>query len=165
MPVRGSRVVAADTDTESKGSTGIQEVGRQGKGVLQDRVVLQVVLQEVRQAVPQGVRHDRQDRRELRGHQGAQDSETVEVLQTGRQVDQDRREAWVHVEGSLLVPEEGVDEVVEDQSRRRRRPRRRHRGLRQVVRDWVVEMPLREEVRSWEGFRTTVGAFQRKVPN
>ena len=139
MPVRGSRVVAADTGTESKGSTGTQEVGRQDKGVLQDRVVLQVVLQ--------GVRHDRQDRRELRGHQGAQDSETVEVLQTGRQVDQDRREAWVHVEGSLLVPEVGVDEVVEDQSRRRRL-RRRHRGLRQVVRDWVVEVPLREEVRS-----------------
>ena len=54
MPVRGSPVVAADTGTESKGSTGIQEVGRQGKGVLQDRVVLQVVLQEVRQAVLQG---------------------------------------------------------------------------------------------------------------
>ena len=146
MPVRGSPVVAADTGTESKGSTGIQEVGRQGKGVLQDRVVLQVVLQEVRQAVLQGVRHDRQDRRELRGHQGVQGSGTVEVLQTGRQVDQDRREAWVHVGGSLLVPEVGVDEVVEDQSRRRLR--RRHRGLRQVVRDWVVEVPLREEVRS-----------------
>ena len=143
MPVRGSPVVAADTGTESKGSTGIQEVGHQGKGVLRDRVV----LQEVRQAVLQGVRHDRQDRRELRGHQGARGSETVEVLQTGRQVDQDRREAWVHVEGSLLVPEVGVDEVVGDQSRRRRL-RRRHRGLRQVVRDWVVEMPLREEVRS-----------------
>ena len=138
MPVRGSRVVAADTGTESKGSTGTQEVGRQDKGV----------------------RHDRQDRWELRGLQGARGSETVEVLQTGRQVGQDRREAWVHVEGSLLVPEVGVDEVVEDQSRRRR-----HRGLQQVVRDWVVEMPLREEVRSWEGFRTTVGAFQRKVPN
>ena len=40
-----------------------------------------------------------------------------------------------------------------------------HRGLRQVVRDWVVGVPLREEVRSWEGFRTTEGAFQRKVPN
>ena len=90
--------------------------------------------------------------------QGVLGSETVEVFQTGRQVGQDRREAWVHVEGSLLVPEEGVDEVVEDQSRR-------HRGLRQVVRDWVVEMPLREEVRSWEGFRTTEDAFQRKVPN
>ena len=156
MPVRGSPGVAADTGTESKGSTGIQEVGRQDKGVLQDRVV--------RQAVLQGVRRDRQDRRELRGHQGARGSETVEVLQTGRQVDQDRREAWVHVEGSLLVPEVGVDEVVEDRSRRRRL-RRRHRGLRQVVRDWVVEMSLREEVRSWEDFRTTVGAFQRKVPN
>ena len=46
MPVRGSPVVAADTGTESKGSTGIQEVGRQGKGVLQGRVVLQVVLQD-----------------------------------------------------------------------------------------------------------------------
>ena len=135
MPVRDLRVVAADTGTESKGSTETQEVGRQDKGVLQDRVVLQ------------GVRHDRQDRRELRGHQGARGSETVEVLQTGRQVGQDRREAWVHVEGSLLVPEVGVDEVVEDQSRRRRL-RRLHRGLRQVVRDWVVEMPLREEVRS-----------------
>ena len=139
MPVRGSRVVAADTGTESKGSTGTQEVDHQGKEVLRDRVV--------RQAVLQGVRHDRQDRRELRGHQGARDSETVEVLQTGRQVGQDRREAWVHVEGSLLVPEVGVDEVVEDQSRRRRL-RRRYRGLRQVVRDWVVEVPLREEVRS-----------------
>ena len=90
MPARGSRVVAADTGTESKGSMGIQEVGRRDKGVLQDRVVLQVVLQEVRQAVLQGVRHDRQDRRELRGHQGAQDSETVEVLQTGHQGDQGR---------------------------------------------------------------------------
>ena len=156
MPVHGSRVVAADTDTESKGSTGTQEVGRQGKGVLQDRVALQVVLQEVR--------HDRQDRRELRGLQGALGSETVEVLQTGRQVGQDRREAWVHVEGSLLVPEVGVDEVVEDQSRRRRL-RRRHRGLRQVVHDWVVEEPLREEVRSWEDFCTMEGAFQQRVPN
>ena len=154
MPVRGLRVVAADTGTESKGSTGIQEVDRQGKGVLQDRVALQVVLQEVR--------HDRQDRRELRGLQGALGLETVEVLQTGRQEGQGRRGVWVHVEGSLLVPEVGVDEVVEDQSRRRRR---RHWGLRQVVRDWVVEMPRREEVRSWEGSRTTVGAFQRKVPN
>ena len=164
MPVRGSPAVAADTGTESKGSTGTQEVGRQDKGVLQDRVVLQVVLQEVRQAVLQGVRHDRQDRRELRGHQGVRGSGTVEVLQTGRQVGQDRREAWVHVEGSLLVPEVGVDEVVGDQSRRRRL-RRRHLGLRQVVRDWVVEVPLREEVRSWEGFCTTGDAFQRKVPN
>ena len=51
MPVRGSPGVAADTGTESKGSTGIQEVGHQGKGVLRDRVV--------RQAVLQGVRHDR----------------------------------------------------------------------------------------------------------
>ena len=160
MLVRGSRVVVADMGTESRVSTGTQEVGRQDKGALQDRVVLQEVLQEVRQAVLQGVRRDRQDRRELRGPQGALGSETVEVLQTGRQGGQGHREVWVHVEGSLLVPEVGVDEVVEDQSRRRR-----HRGLRQVVRDWVVEMPLREEVRSWEDFRTTVGAFQRKVPN
>ena len=72
--------------------------------------------------------------------------------------------AWVHVEGSLLVPEVGVDEVVEDQSCCRRL-RRYHRGLRQVVRGWVVAVPLREEVRSWEGFRMTEGAFQRKVPN
>ena len=143
MPVRGLRVVAADTGTESKGSTGTQEVDHQGKGVLQDRVV----LQEVCQVDLQGVRHDRQDRRELRGHQGARGSETVEVLQTDRQVGQDRREAWVHVEGSLLVPEVGVDEVVEDQSRCRRL-RRRHRGLRQVVHGWVVEVPLREGVRS-----------------
>ena len=161
MPVRGSRVVVADTGTESKGSTGIQEVGRQGKGVLRDRVVLQVVLQEVRQAVLQGARRDRQDRRELRGLQGALGSETVEVLQTGRQGGQGRREVWVHAEGSLLVPEVVVDEVVEGQRSRRRR----HRGLRQVVRDWVDGVPLREEVRSWEGFRTTEGAFQRKVPN
>ena len=145
VPVCGLLVVEADMGTESKGSTGTQEVGRQDKGVLQDGVVLQVVLQDVRQAVLQGVCHDRQDRRELRGHQGARGSETVEVLQTGRQVGQDRREAWVHVEGSLLVPEVGVDEVVEGQSCRRRH---RHRGLRQVVRDWVVEVPLREEVRS-----------------
>ena len=138
MPVRGSRVVAADTDMGSKGSTGTQEVGRQDKGVLQDRVVLQVVLQEVR--------HDRQDRRELRGLQGALGSETVEVLQTGRQEGQDRREVWLHVEESLLVPEVGV-EVVEGRSRRRRL-RHRHRGLRQVVRDWVVGVPLREEVHS-----------------
>ena len=125
MPVCGSRVVAADTGTESKGSTGTQEVGRQDKGV----------------------RHDRQDRWELWGLQGARGSETVEVLQTGCQVGQDRREAWVHVEGSLLVPEVGVDEVVEDQSRRRRL-RRRHRDLRQVVREWVFKELLREEVRS-----------------
>ena len=137
MPVRGLRVVAADTGTESKGSTGTQEVDRQDKGV----------LQEVRQAVLQGVRRDRQDRRELRGHQGVQGSETVEVLQTGRQVGQDRREAWVHVEGSLLVPEVGVDEVVEDQSCRRCLCHC-HWALRQVVHDWVVEEPLREEVRS-----------------
>ena len=147
MPVCVLPVVEADTGMVSKGSMGTQEVVCQDKGVLQDRVVLQVVLQEVRQAVLQGVRRDRQDRRELRGHQGVQGSETVEVLQTGRQVGQDRREAWVHVEGSLLVPEVGVDEVVEDQSRRRRL-RRRHRGLRQVVRDWVVKKPLWEEVHS-----------------
>ena len=119
MPVCDSRVVAADTGTESKGSTETQEVGR----------------------------HNRQDRRELRGLQGALGSETVEVLQTGRQGGQGRREVWVHVEGSLLVPEVGVDEVVEDQSHCRRL-RRRHWGLRQVVRDWVVKEPLQEEVRS-----------------
>ena len=135
------RVVEADTGMESKGSTGIQEVDRQGKGVLQDRVALQAVLQEVHQVALQGVRRDRQDRREVLG------SETVEVLQTGCQEGLDRQEEWVHVEGSLLVPEVGVDEVVGDHSRRRRL-RRRHLGLRQVVRDWVVEMPLREEVRS-----------------
>ena len=103
MPVRGLRVVAADTGTESKGSTGTQEV------VLQDRVVLQEVLQ--------GVLRDRQDRRELRDLQEILGSETVEVLQTGRQEGQGRREVWVHVEGSLLVPEVGVVEVVEGQSR------------------------------------------------
>ena len=160
MPVRGSRVVAADTGTESKGSTETQEVGRQDKGVLQDRVVLQVVLQGVRQ----GVRQDRQDRRELRDLQEVLGLETVVVLQTGRQVGQGHREVWVHVEGSLLVPKVGVVEVVEGQSRRRRL-RRCHRGLRQVVRDWVVEEPLREEVRSWEDFCTMEGAFQRRVPN
>ena len=127
MPVRGSRVVAADTGTGSKGSTGIQEAGRQDKGVLQDRVVLQVVLQEVRQAVLQGVRHDRQDRQELWGLQGALGLETVEVLQTGCQEGQGCREAWAHVEGSLLVPEVGVVEVVEGQSRCCRL-RRCHRG-------------------------------------
>ena len=147
MPVRGSRVVAADTGTESKGSTGTQEVGRQDKGDLQDRVVLQVVLQEVRQAVLQGVRHDRQDRRELRGHQGARGSETVEVLQTDRQVGQDRQEAWVHVEGSLLVPEVGVDEVVEGQNCHCHLHRHCW-GLWQVVHNWVVKKPLRDEVRS-----------------
>ena len=141
MPVRGLQVVAADTDTdtESKGITGTKEVDRQDKGVLQDRVV--------RQAALQGVRHDRQDCRELRDLQEVLGSETMEVLQTGRQEGLDRREEWVHVEGSLLVPEVGVDEVVGDQSRRRRL-RCRRLGLRQVVRGWVVEVPLREEVRS-----------------
>ena len=139
MLVRGSRVVVADTGTESRGSTGTQEVGRQDKGVLQDRVVLQVVLQEVRR--------DRQDRRELWGLQGALGSETVEVLQTGRQGGQGRREVWVHVEGSLLVPEVGVDEVVEGRSCHRRL-RCRCWGLRQVVRDWVVKEPLWDEVHS-----------------
>ena len=113
MPVRDSRVVAADTGTESKGSTETQEVGRQDKGVLQDRVVLQVVLQEVCQAVLQGARRDRQDRRELRGVQEALGLETVEVLQTGCQEGQGCREAWVHVEGSHLGPKVGVNEVVE----------------------------------------------------
>ena len=96
--------------------------------------------------------------------QGALGLKTVVVLQMGRQEDQGRREVWVHVERSLLVPEVGVDEVVEGQNCHCCLCRC-HWGLRQVVRDWVVEMPLREEVRSWEDFRTTVGAFQRKVPN
>ena len=110
-------------------------------------VVLQVVLQEVRQAVLQGVRRDRQDRWELRGLQGALGLETVVVLQTGCQEDQGRGEAWVHVKGSLLVPKVGVIEVVEDQSCCRRLCHH-HWALRQVVHDWVVEEPLREEVRS-----------------
>ena len=138
MPVHGSRVVAAGTGTESKDSTETQEGDRQDKGVLQDRVALQVVLQEVR--------HDRQDRRELRGLQGALGLETVEVLQTGRQEGQGHREAWAHVEGNLLVTEVGVNEAVEGQSRCCLC--RCHRDLRQVVRDWVVEVPLREEVHS-----------------
>ena len=141
MPVRGSRAVVADTGMESKGSMETQEVGRQDKGVLQDRVVLQVVLQEVCQAVLQGARRDRQDRRELQGLQEALSLETVEVLQTGC------REAWLHVEESHLGPKVGVDKVVDGQNCcccLRRRPQ----GLRQVVRDWVVEDPLREEVRS-----------------
>ena len=66
----------------------------------------------------------------------------------------------MHVKGSLLVPKVGVIEVVEDQRRRRR-----HWALWQVVSDWVVEVPLREEVRSWEDFCTMEGAFQRRVPN
>ena len=49
----------------------------------------------------------------------------------------------MHVKGSLLVPKVGVIKVVEDQRRRRR-----HWALWQVVSDWVVEVPLREEVRS-----------------
>ena len=134
MPVHGSLVVEVDTGTVSKSSTEIQEVVRHDKGVLQDRVVLQ------------GVRRDRQDCRELWGLQGALGSETVVVLQTGRQGGQGRREVWVHVEGSLLVPEVGVDEVVDGQSRCRCRCR--HRGLRQVVCNWVDGVPLREEVRS-----------------
>ena len=129
MPIHGSLAVEVDTGTVSKGSTGIQEVVCQGRGVLQ------------------GVCRNHQDRWELQGLQEALGLETVEVLQTGRQEGQGCWEVWVHVEGSLLVPEVGVDEVVGDQSRRRRL-RRRHLGLRQVVRDWVVEMPLREEVRS-----------------
>ena len=105
----------------------------------------------------QGVHRDRQDCRDLRDLLEVLGSETVEVLQTGRQEGLDRREEWVHVEGSRLVPKVGVDEVVEGQSCRRRH---RHRGLRQVVRDWVVGVPLQEEVRSWDGFRTTEDAFQ-----
>ena len=115
MPAHGLPVVDVDMDTVSKDSTGTQEVVHQDKVVLQERVVLQ------------GVRHDRRDCRELRGLQGALGSETVEVPQTDRQGDQGRREVWVHVEGSLLVPEVGVDEVVEGQSRCCRL-RRCHRG-------------------------------------
>ena len=129
MPVCGLLVVEADMGTESKGSTGTQEVDRQGKGVLQDRAVLQ------------GVRRDRQDRRELRDLQEVLGLETVEVLQTGCQ------KVWVHVKGSHLGPEVGVDEVVEGQNCHCRL-RRRRQGLQQVVRDWVIEEPLEEEVRS-----------------
>ena len=146
MPICGLLVVEADTGTESKGSTGTQEVARQVKGVLQG------VLQEVRQVALQAVRRGRQDRRELRGLQEALGSETVEVPQMGRQEGRGRREAWVHVEESLLVPK-----VVEDQSHCRRL-HCCHWGLRQVVRDWVVEEPLQEEVRSWEDFCTMGGA-------
>ena len=127
MPAHGLPVAEVDTGTVSRDITGTQEV----------------VLQEVLQ----GDHHDHQDRQELGGLQEALGLETVEVLQMGRQEGQGHREVWVHIEGSLLVPEVGVDEVVEDQSRCRRL-RRRHRGLRQVVRNWVVEEPLREEVRS-----------------
>ena len=132
MPVRGSRVVVADTGTESKGSTGTQEV------------VLQGVC-------------ERQDRWELWGLQEALGLGTMEVLQTGRQEDQGRWEAWVHVKENHLGPEVGVDKVVDGQNCcccLRRRPQ----GLRQVVRDWVVEEPLQEEVRSWEDFCTMGGA-------
>ena len=136
MPVCVLPVVEADTGMVSKGSMGTQEVVCQDKGVLQDRVVLQVIIQ----AVLQGVHRDRQDRRELRGVQEALGLETVEVLQTGCQEGQGCREAWVHVEGSHLGPKVGVNEVVEGRSL--------CWGLRQVVRGWVVEKPLREEVRS-----------------
>ena len=77
MPVHGLPVVEVDTGTVSKGSTEIQGVDRRDKGVLLDRVVLQVVLREVRR--------DRQDHRELGGLQEVLGSETVEVLQTGCQ--------------------------------------------------------------------------------
>ena len=97
MPAHGLPVAEVDTGTVSRDITGTQEV------VLQDRVVLQVVLQEVH--------HDRQDRQELRDLQEVLGLESVEVLQTGRQEGQGRRGVWVHVEGSLLVPEVGVDEL------------------------------------------------------
>ena len=70
----------------------------------------------------------------------------------------------MHIKESHLGPEVGFDEVVEGQNRHCR-CLRRHWGLWQVVRNGVIEKPLREEVCSWEGFRTTEGAFQRKVPN
>ena len=134
MPVHGSLVVEVDTGVVSKDSTGTQEV------------VLQGVLQEACQVVLQGV-CERQDRWELWGLQEALGLGTMEVLQTGRQEDQGRWEAWVHVKENHLGPEVGVDKVVDGQNCcccLRRRPQ----GLRQVVRDWVVEDPLREEVRS-----------------
>ena len=139
MPAHGLPVVEVDTGTVSKGSTETHEVVRQ------DRVVLQ------------GVCCDRQDCWELQGLQEALSLETVEVLQTGC------REAWLHVEESHLGPKVGVDKVVEGQSRH---CRLHHHcwGRQLVVRDWVVEKPLREEVRNWEGFCTTEGAFQRGSP-
>ena len=139
MPAHGLPVVEVDTGTVSKGSKGTQEVVRQDRGVLQ------------------GVHHDHQDRWELRGLQEALGSETVEVLQMGRQ------KVWVHVKGSHLGPKVGVDEVVE--GRNCHCCLRRHWSLRQVVHDWVVGKPLQEEVRSWEDFRTTGGAAQQRVPN
>ena len=94
-----------------------------------------------------GVHCDRQGRQDLQDLQEVLGSETVGVLQTDRQEGLGCREVWVHVEESHLGPKVGVDKVVEDQSRRRRL-RRRHWGLRQAVRDWVVGVPLREEVHS-----------------
>ena len=75
MPIHGLLMVEVDTGTVSRGSMETQEV------------VLQAVLQEVRQVAIQGVRHDRQDRQELWGLQETLGLETVGVLQTGRQED------------------------------------------------------------------------------
>ena len=65
----------------------------------------------------------------------------------GRQEGPGCWEVWVHIEGSHLVPEVGVNKVVEGQNHHHRLHCRR-RGLRQVVRNWVVEKPLQEEVHS-----------------
>ena len=70
MPAHGLPVVEVDMGKVFKGSKGTQEV------------VLQAVLQEVRQVTLQRVRRDRQDRRELWGLQEVLNLETVEVLQT-----------------------------------------------------------------------------------
>ena len=102
MPVHGLPVVEVDTGTVSKGSTEIQEVVRQGRGVLQDKVVLQAVLQ--------GVRRDCWDCRELWGLQEALGLKTVEVLQMGCQEDRGHQEVWVLVEENLLGPKVGVVE-------------------------------------------------------
>ena len=88
----------------------------------------------------------------------------MEVFQTGCQEGQGHREVWVHVEGSHLGPEVGVNEVVGGQNHHCRL-RHRCQGLQQVVRDWVVEEPLQEEEHSWEDSCMTEGAFQRRVPN
>ena len=52
----------------------------------------------------------------------------------GRQEGQGGWEAWVHIEGSHLSPEVGVNKVVEGQNCHHHL-RYRHWGLRQVVRD------------------------------
>ena len=135
MPARGLPVVEVDMGTVSKGNTETQEVVHPDRVALQDTVVLQ------------RVRRDRQDCRELRGLQEALGLETVEVLQTGRQEGQGCWEVWVHVEGSHLGPEVGVDEVVEGQNCHCHLHRHCW-GLWQVVHNWVVKKPLRDEVRS-----------------